>query len=282
MNAIDTKPVLKANGLGYDVLVDGRAVGSVRKVERRASLAGGRGRGTLITYWLAEHANRFDDDRNHHSRRTDAVRSIVEHLEGEVASAGSIKNGVVTAFEEAEGEADVVAPTAAKVDFQIRDTRVNGKWRTIGTADNNLTAVIHATTDRLQRNGFRYSEIVDHVSDLLQGYVLTADNGFAFRLVDNAQLVEDTNALLDTLEAESLALDDKVKAEERVGEIHAQRAALAQQILALEEQLWQGIGGVKYSTPSLIDRSALHQLTGSILPRYHWDDEALESALKDW
>jgi hypothetical protein len=60
--------------------------------------------------------------------------------------------------------------------------RKGHEWKTIGTSATKAKAA-ELLNDEMQRHGFRFSELHAHREDLAEGHVLTADDGYAFRVV---------------------------------------------------------------------------------------------------
>ncbi|MFF8293614.1 hypothetical protein ACF068_31020 [Streptomyces sp. NPDC016309] len=62
-------------------------------------------------------------------------------------------------------------------------------WLTIATGDETAEPmdVAGCLWDRMQKAGFRTGEIQAHMQDLVAGEVLVADDGTAFRVIDNPE-----------------------------------------------------------------------------------------------
>ncbi|MDX3260769.1 hypothetical protein PV336_16230 [Streptomyces sp. MI02-2A] len=58
-------------------------------------------------------------------------------------------------------------------------------WKTLGATEGPAGAA-HLLGDEMQRHGFRFSELSAHREDLVAGHILTADDGYEFRVVIDA------------------------------------------------------------------------------------------------
>ncbi|MFF3958816.1 hypothetical protein ACFYY1_37275 [Streptomyces sp. NPDC001890] len=56
-------------------------------------------------------------------------------------------------------------------------------WLTVGHGDDHRTVASHLWK-AMQVAGFRFSELAAHTEDLMEGHVLTSDDGFEFRVIE--------------------------------------------------------------------------------------------------